>query len=100
MSLIFSAFISPASPSGGVRRNPVERGRAVSWPLSMPTRDQFKYFHSSPEIIGLAVMLDVRFPLSSRNAEDLLEERSLASRQEFRLSRAAALAEWRRLAAA
>ena len=34
----------------------------------------FKYFHSSPEIICLAVMMYVRFPLSLRNVEDLLHE--------------------------
>ena len=37
----------------------------------------FKYFHSSPEIIRLAVMLYVRFPLSLRNVEDLLHERGI-----------------------
>jgi putative transposase len=30
----------------------------------------FRYFHSSPEIIRLAVLLYVRFPLSLRNVED------------------------------
>src|SRR6056297_1068523 len=39
--------------------------------------DPFKGFHSSPEIIRLAVMLYVRFPLSLRNAEDLLHERGV-----------------------
>ncbi|MDK3073794.1 IS6 family transposase [Sedimentitalea sp. JM2-8] len=37
----------------------------------------FKGFHSSPEIIRLAVMLYVRFPLSLRNVEDLLHERGV-----------------------
>jgi putative transposase len=31
----------------------------------------FRYFKTSPEIIRLAVMLYVRFPLSLRNVEDL-----------------------------
>jgi putative transposase len=35
----------------------------------------FRYFKTSPEIIRLAVMLYVRFPLSLRNVEDLLHER-------------------------
>jgi putative transposase len=35
----------------------------------------FKWFKTSPEIIRLAVMLYVRFPLSLRNVEDLLHER-------------------------
>ena len=43
----------------------------------MTKRDPFKYFHSSPEIIRLAVMMYVRFPLSPRNVEDLLHERSI-----------------------
>ena len=34
----------------------------------------FRYFHSSPEVIRLVVMLYVRFPLSLRNVEDLLFE--------------------------
>jgi putative transposase len=43
----------------------------------MTKRDPFKYFHSSPEIIRLAVMMYVRFPLSLRNVEDLLHERGV-----------------------
>ena len=34
----------------------------------------FRYFNTSPEIIQLAVMLYVRFPLSLRNVENLLNE--------------------------
>ncbi len=37
----------------------------------------FRYFKTSPEIIRLAVMLYVRFPLSLRNVEDLLHERGI-----------------------
>jgi putative transposase len=37
----------------------------------------FRYFHSSPEVIRLAVMMYVRFPLSLRNVEDLLFEREI-----------------------
>ena len=43
----------------------------------MTKRDPFKYFHSSAEIIRLAVMMYVRFPLSLRNVEDLLHERGI-----------------------
>jgi len=43
----------------------------------MTKRDPFKYFHNSPEIIRLAVMMYVRFPLSLRNVEDLLHERGI-----------------------
>ena len=37
----------------------------------------FKYFRTSPEIIRLAVMMYVRFPLSLRNVEDVLHERGI-----------------------
>lgn len=43
----------------------------------MTKRDPFKYFHSSPEIIRLAVMTYIRFPLALRNVEDLLHERGI-----------------------
>ncbi len=37
----------------------------------------FRHFKTSPEIIRLAVMMYVRFPLSLRNVEDLLHERGI-----------------------
>lgn len=37
----------------------------------------FRYFNSSPEVIRLAVMMYVRYPLSLRNVEDLLFERGI-----------------------
>jgi putative transposase len=37
----------------------------------------FRYFKTSPQIIRLAVMMYVRFPLSLRNVEDLLHERGI-----------------------
>ncbi|MDF0603974.1 IS6 family transposase, partial [Psychromarinibacter sp. C21-152] len=37
----------------------------------MTRRCAFKYFKTSREIIRLAVMMYVRFPLSLRNVEDL-----------------------------
>ena len=43
----------------------------------MPNPVSFRYFKTSPEIIQLAVMLYVRFPLSLRNVEDLLHERGV-----------------------
>ena len=43
----------------------------------MTKTDPFKCFHSSPEIIRLAVMMYVRFPLSLRNVEDLLYGRGI-----------------------
>ena len=44
---------------------------------AMPNSLSFRYFKTSPEIIQLAVMLYVRFPLSLRNVEDLLHERGV-----------------------
>ena len=44
--------------------------------MSKP-KNPFAYFHSSPEIIRMVVMLYVRYPLSLRNVEDLLFERGI-----------------------
>ena len=43
----------------------------------MTQRAPFRYFKTSPEIIRLAVMMYIRFPLSLRNVEDLLHERGI-----------------------
>ena len=43
----------------------------------MTKRSPFRYFKTSPEIIRLAVMMYVQFPLSIRNVEDLLHERGI-----------------------
>ena len=40
-------------------------------------QNPFRYFNSSPEVIRLAVMLYVRYPLSLRQVEDLLLERGI-----------------------
>ena len=37
----------------------------------------FRYFNSSPEVIRLAVLMYVKYPLSLRNVEDLLHERGI-----------------------
>jgi len=37
----------------------------------------FRHFNSSPEVIRLTVMMDVRFPLSLRQLEDLFYERGI-----------------------
>ncbi len=44
---------------------------------AMTQRSPFRYFKTSPQVIRLAVMLYVRFPLSLRNVEDLLHERGI-----------------------
>ncbi|MBD3679001.1 MAG: IS6 family transposase [Rhodobacteraceae bacterium] len=43
----------------------------------MTKRDPFKYFKTSDEIIRLAVMMYIRFPLSLRNVVVLLHERGV-----------------------
>ena len=40
-------------------------------------RNPFRYFKTSPEVIRLAVMMYVRYPLSLRQVEDLLHERGI-----------------------
>ncbi len=40
-------------------------------------KNPFRYFKTSPEVIRLAVMMYVRFPLSLRQVEDLLHERGI-----------------------
>jgi putative transposase len=46
------------------------------------SKNPFRYFNTSPEIIRLAVMLYVRFPLSLRNVEDLLHQCGIDVRHE------------------
>lgn len=43
----------------------------------MTKKNPFKYYKSSPEIIKLAIMFYVRFPLSLRNVEDILHMRGI-----------------------
>ena len=49
----------------------------VAYVCGMTKSNPFRYFRTSPEIIRLAVMMYVRFPLSLRNVEDLLHERGI-----------------------
>ena len=43
----------------------------------MTKHSPFRYFKTNPEVIRLAVMMYIRFPLSLRNVEDLLHERGI-----------------------
>lgn len=43
----------------------------------MSKRDPFKYYKTSPEIIKLAMMYYIRYPLSLRQVEDILHERGI-----------------------
>src|SRR5450755_4423601 len=58
---------------GIVRATSKLRSVVVIWSMNNP----FRYFNSSPEIIRLAVMMYVKYPLSLRNVEDLLSERGI-----------------------
>ena len=48
----------------------------------MTKRDPFKYFKTCPELIRLAVMMYVQFPLSLRNVEHFLHVRGIDISQE------------------
>lgn len=43
----------------------------------MSKRNPFRYFKTSPEVIKLAVMYYIRYPLSLRQVEDILHERGI-----------------------
>jgi putative transposase len=67
----------PIRLGGTVRQTWLERDKGPATFGVMTQRSPFRYFKTSPEIIRLAVMLYVRFPLSLRNGEDLLHERGI-----------------------
>jgi len=58
-------------------KNAFQAGIRISSRFGMTKTNPFRYFQPSPEVIRLAVMLYVRFPLSLRNVEDLLHERGI-----------------------
>ena len=49
-------------------------------------RNPFRYFNSSPEVIRLAVMMYIRYPLSLRQVEDLLFEQGIDTQRELVLT--------------
>jgi len=61
--------------NGIVRAKRLALASRVSWSPLMS--NPFRYYKTSPEIIRLAVMMYVRFPLSLRQVEDLLHERGV-----------------------
>ncbi len=63
------------SRGGSVRANRLELTGDATWPFRM--RNPFRYFNSSPEVIRLAVMMYIRYPLLLRQVEDILFERSI-----------------------
>ena len=58
-----------------VRANRLELGTRI--PLASANENPFRYFNSSPEVISLAVMMYIRYPLSLRQVEDLLADRGI-----------------------
>ncbi len=60
---------------GSVKGTWLERGSVPAQGRQLTQPSPFKYFKTSPEVIRLAVMLYVRFPLSLRNVEDVLHAR-------------------------
>jgi len=62
---------------GTIKETQLEAGKQPPYPRGMSKPSPFRYFKTSPEIIRLAVMMYIRFPLSLRNAEDLLHERGI-----------------------
>ena len=60
---------------GIVRAIGLEPVDDVGW--RSPMCNPFRYFNGSPEVIRLAVMTYIRYPLSLRRVEDLLFERGI-----------------------
>ena len=73
-------------------------------------RNPFRYFKTSPEVIRLAVMMAMAKFRSAKTLQKFAsihssvhnhfnQERHLYSRENFKINRSTALAEWRQLAA-
>lgn len=62
---------------GQCQRKPVEPGKGPAGLPGMTQRSPFRYLETSPEVIRLAAMLYIRFPLALRNVEELLHERGI-----------------------
>lgn len=72
-----SVTLGGVTQAGPVKGTRLESAPGAGYRPIMPKRSPFRYFKTSPEVIRLAVMLYVRFPLSLRNVEDLLHERGI-----------------------
>jgi hypothetical protein len=73
-------YIEAGAVSGNVRGSQLGPMRRTPLPPAM--QNPFRYFNSLPEVIRLAVMMYVRFPLSLRQVEYLLHERGIDIRHE------------------
>ena len=67
-----SAGVVTITPDGIVRINQLEAAKVGIKFCNMPRHSPFRYLKTNLEIIRFAVMLNIRFPLSLRNVEDLL----------------------------
>ena len=74
---LYNAALDRNPANGTVRAKLVEAGRASLWLRKMTKRSPFRYFKTSPEVIRMAVMMYIRFPLSLWNVEDLFHERGI-----------------------
>ena len=73
---MFTSFKPCRDFFGSVKINLLDVDAGLSC-AAMYNPVSFRYFKTSHEIIQIAVMLYVRFPLSLRNVEDLLHERGV-----------------------
>ncbi len=77
---------NPKLQTGPVRQTWLGPGRGPATLSGTTQRGPLRYVKTSPEVIRLAVMLCIRFPLSLRNVEDLLQERGIeVSRETVRV---------------
>jgi hypothetical protein len=74
--------VSVSQLYGYFKTNRLEAGQLPSYPAEMTMYSPFRYFKTSLEVIRLAVMMYVRYPLSLRNVEDLLHELGIDIRHE------------------
>ena len=54
-----------------------KKGAGASLPLCMPKPGPFHCFKTNPKIIGVPVMVYIRFPLSMRNVKDMLHGKGI-----------------------
>ena len=64
---------------GAVRGTFLAAKKAAAYPARMSKLSPFRYLKTSPEVICLATMMYIRYPLSLRNVEGLLNERCPSS---------------------
>lgn len=71
------AQIVKANPRRLCQNNRLKAGQHPHYPTDMTKHSPFRCFKTSPEVIRLAIMLYVRYPLSLSKVQDLLHERGI-----------------------